>query len=492
MMMLSSSNDGNNQRVKPQRYQLTLYRSSSIIFGVLAAAVSIGFFRTDNVLIRTNIDHVVSTTMSIWIAIYWSLSQWVPSGIYNDINQTMNAAAWDFWESDKYYYTSNNPSNASSSSSLEEIPIVYIQDHAIDDLLPYIESMYGKNWRRRPLLLKGLWKLDELMITPNTGSSTNESRDHSNNNVNTTRTYRRLSLHGLLQENLTIPYFTDARKVGAITPDGIGTIQDIVTNITHRNAPHKIATQLLLQNYPELIEEVAPLSIITKLFDHQHFGSSSSYYFTPNAIRGSNGPMQLFPKLTTVPLFVANSHPLPSDITTNSNSDKRPHTALHCEPIGNIAVQLSGEKLWTLIRPEYSMLLRPYIAPDGRAFFASSLPISQITNNRGNGKRIPYYQAITEAGDALWVPTWTWHRVDYVASSSSLPRVESKPSTPHDPNHLSTESNVQQDRKEHSSNIAIGASIFHFRPLGFIQNNPLFALLIVPAIMLELIGVKTQ
>ena len=160
-----------------------------------------------------------------------------------------------------------------------------------------------------------------------------------------------------------------------------------------------------------------------------------------------------------------------------------PHTALHCEPIGNIAVQLSGEKLWTLIRPEYSKLLRPYIAPDGRAFFVSSLPISQITRNGANDpKRIPHYQAVTEAGDALWVPTWTWHRVDYVASTFS----------PNDHNHRPTETNVPQDRYEQSASIAIGASIFHFRPLDFVQNNPLFALLIVPAIVLELIGSKTQ
>jgi hypothetical protein len=25
---------------------------------------------------------------------------------------------------------------------------------------------------------------------------------------------------------------------------------------------------------------------------------------------------------------------------------------------------------------------------------------------------VPTYTAITAAGDAMWVPTWTWHRVD--------------------------------------------------------------------------------
>jgi Cupin-like domain len=470
--VIQGRNKSENQTTEASN--IKLLDKLSIVLGAFAVVVAVVLFGTGKVAVDTN--NAFFATKTIWIVAYWSLAQWIPRILYDDTHHQMNSVAWNFWESDHYSVLSSTI-KPKRDSFLVDIPMVNVQDHAIDDILPFIESKYGKNWKQRPLLLKGLWKLDELMMTNNSSSSINK------------RTYRRLSLHGLLQENLTIPYFTDARKVGAITPDGIGTIKDIITNITYHNAPHKIATQLLLQTYPELIEEVAPLSILTKLFDYHHFTSSSSLYFSPNSIRGSNSPMQMFPKLTTVPLFVANSHPAPRDTTSGNNigsndmqsSSILPHTALHCEPIGNVAVQLSGEKLWTLIRPEYSTLLRPYIAPDGRAFFASSLPISQITKNDGN---IPYYQVITEAGDALWVPTWTWHRVDYVkssSSSSSLPnaRAESTASSQHNEN-------------EYSSNIAIGASIFHFRPLEFLQNNPLYSLLIVPAIVLELIGFKTQ
>ena len=470
------------------KHQKSNYWTMSIVLGGFAVAVAVVLFGTGNSSTLVDVEKT-KYIKTIWIAAYWSFAQWIPRILYDDKLQQMNSVAWIFWENDYYFTSSRSTRKVKRHSFREDIPIVNVQDHAIDDLLPYIESKYGKNWKQRPLLLKGLWKLDELMITNSNYSNSSSSAN------NTKRTYRRLSLHGLLQENLTIPYFTDARKVGAITPDGIGTIKDIITNITHLNAPHKIATQLFLQTYPELIEEVAPLSIISKLFDYHHFSSSSSssssFYFSPNSIRGSNGPLQMFPKLTTVPLFVANSHPLPGDTTTDNNgsnngiqqpSSMSPHTALHCEPIGNVAVQLSGEKLWTLIRPEFSSLLRPHIAPDGRAFFVSSLPISQVTEDNGNG--IPYYQVITEAGDALWVPTWTWHRVDYVTSSSSSPfcndRTESKASSSH------------YDDKDYSSNIAIGASIFHFRPLEFVQNNPLYSLLIIPAIVLELIGFKTQ
>ena len=494
MAEMSSSQNGANQRsIKRRKRQISLYWSTSIAFCAFTVATTFVLFGDENV--RTGYcsgtSTILSKTMSIYIALYWSATQWTPRLLYDDKYQQMNSAAWNFWESDDYCATTNRPSN---DTFLEDIPTVYVQDHASDDLLPYIESMYGKDWRRRPLLLKGLWKLDELKIS---------------NTDNQLISHRRLSLHGLLQENLTIPYFTDARKVGAITPDGFGTVQDIIRNITFHNAPHKIATQLLVQAYPELIEEVAPLSIVAKLFDQHASSASSSYYFTPNAIRGSKGPTQMFPKLTTVPLFVAHSRPLPRDTTTttttdNSDNGRRsqetslPHTALHCEPIGNVAVQLSGEKLWTLIRPEYSHWLRPTIAPDGRAFFLSSLPISQI-KDEGSGRRskgIPYYQAITAAGDALWVPTWTWHRVDYVSSSTTttttLPR-DNMASSSNGEHYPSTKVDLPPNgHHEHSSHIAIGASLFHFRPLDFIQNNPWYALLIVPAIVLELIGVKTQ
>lgn len=260
-----------------------------------------------------------------------------------------------------------------------------------------------------------------------------------------------------------VPYYTDARREGALTPDGTARICDIVSNITRLGKPHKIGTQLFVQTYPDVIQEVAPTAIVTELF-----GS----YFTAKDVIGS-GPYNLFPPLTTVPLFVANGRLPPkqgsddekitttketkhSDNTRDDENDTkvpiRPYTALHCEPIGNIAVQLSGQKEWTLIRPEYSWRVKPSISADGRAFFASWQSLESL-------QHVPRYNVITSAGDALWVPTWTWHRVDYMESSDQ---------------------------------IAIGASLFHFRPYDFILHNPLFAVLILPAILLELVGYNTQ
>jgi Cupin-like domain len=413
------------------------------------------FFGNDEIHFFTSDPLTLSSTL--WVISYWSATQWIPRRIYD--SQWMNEAAWKFWEG------ADGVRRANGSDYLQEaIPVVYVQDHAVDELLPYVEKLYGKDWRKRPLLLKGLWNTSDLLASASK--------------------IRRLSLSGLLQETMTVPYFTDARRIGALSPDGVAKIKDIVSNISLHGAPHKIATQLFLQKYPELIREVAPLPIVTQLF-----GS----YFSPNAIRGS-GPFQLFPALTTVPLFVANSNPInPStraavaegstpisvddNLSAKENVPPPAHTALHCEPIGNVAVQLSGQKQWTLVRPEFSNRLRPTIAPDGRAFFASWLSSWPKSTTSSEKISVPFYHAVTDTGDAIWVPTWTWHRVDYVST------------------HVATGSYDNVTRKSSSTlvqSIAIGASLFHFRPVDFVVNNPLYAVLILPAIVLELIGYKTQ
>lgn len=327
----------------------------------------------------------------------WSLGQWLP---VSSIRRSLNRACWKYWE--------DYQQQQQHDYGVEDIPSINVQEH-LEDLLLHIETAYGKDWRKRPLLMKGLWSQDSL----------NEKG-------------RRLSLQGLLQEDLEIPYFYDARRVGLLTPDRQAPVKTIVQNIT-RGAPHKIGTQLILQKYPELIHEVAPLHIVTELFGP---------FFSSEAIIGT-GPFHALPALTTVPVFVAGGKSHPTHV-------ERPHTALHCEPIGNIAVQLSGKKKWILIRPEFSQRLMPSVSPDGRAFFASwAAEPSHLA---------PSYEVVTEAGDALWVPVWTWHKVEYIESKD----------------------------------VALGASLFHFRPIDFWKNNPHYALLIIPAMLMEVIGFKKQ
>lgn len=337
--------------------------------------------------------------------------------------------------------TSYSHANGNTRSRIE-LPFVDVQKHR-HNVLQYLEENYGKDWRRRPVLFKGLWTKDQLTR-------------------NSDGTARKLSLGNLLQMDLEVPYFVNA-STRTITPDGHGSVGNILNNIT-MGKPHKIGTQLIIENNPDLIEEVAPLDLVTDLFGE---------YFTAKQIKGS-GPWNIFPAITTVPVFVANhgeqgagAKTIEPDETSSSNSKaasiasdlrttlkpktQRPFTTLHCEPIGNIAVQLSGRKKWTLVQPEYSFHIKPGISPDGRAFFASWANESDFEN-------VPTYEAVTAAGDAMWVPTWTWHQVDYIESED----------------------------------IAFGASLFHFRFFDFVQNNALFAVLIIPAMVKELLGFNTQ
>jgi hypothetical protein len=291
----------------------------------------------------------------------------------------------------------------------------------MDDPLKYLTTTYGEDWRDRPLLLEGLWNATSL----------SDRR-------------RRLSLQGLLKENLTIPFFSDATRYGALSPDSKAPVHEIVDRIS-KGFPHKIGTQLLVQTYPELMEEVAPVEILTKLFGN---------HFTENKLLGRGRILGIFPGTTTVPVFVANGRTTPVEDSKNDGetpeSSSHPITGLHCEPIGNVAVQLSGVKAWTLIDPKYSFKLQPSAAPDGRAFFASWAP---------GFDHVPRYEVKTYAGDAIWVPTWTWHRVDYAVESND---------------------------------ISIGGSLFHFRPIEFVRLNPLYAVLVIPAIIKELLGMNTQ
>jgi len=278
---------------------------------------------------------------------------------------------------------------------------------AIQDSL---DRQFGKDWRKRPLLLRNII-------------------DHNRTG--------RILMERLSQEELRIPYFLNAASETALSPDGVAPIMDILYNIS-QGKPHKIGSQLYFQKYPEFISQLAP-PLLTELFGH---------HFAPQHLKSHFG----LPPLTTVPLFVASVSASPH-ANVNRNHIKHPRTALHCEPIGNLAIQVLGRKQWTLIDSRHWKALRPKLSPDGRAYF--------IAQNQ-HSSTVPVYKLTTQPGDALWVPTWTWHRVDY-------------------------SSNVNTDQP-----ISIGASLFHFRSLEFAANNPLFASLILPALLQEIVGFKTQ
>jgi hypothetical protein len=312
----------------------------------------------------------------------------------------------------------------SGSGQVLKLPEINVQEHG-DDVLSAIERKYGPRWRSKPLLFRSMWTLEEL------------DSDSS----------RRLSLNGLLNENMVIPYFTNVSRSGALTPDAEGRISDIVANISAKSLPHKIGTQLLAQRNPELVYEVAPNQVVTQVFGN---------FFTPTMVRGFlNG---LLPAITVIPLFIAKGNFRArlgdgdgGDDSSCSSDQEQPRTDMHCEPIANILVQLEGSKQITLILPKHSLQLQPRTSPDGRAYIYSMSP---------SFDHVPRYVHSIEKGDAIYVPTWTWHRVDY--------------------------------NNDEDESIAISGSLFHFRPLDFIWRNPLHAAVIMPNLLKELTGLKSQ
>ena len=149
--------------------------------------------------------------------------------------------------------------------------------------------------------------------------------------------------------DLQINYFTDSTKVGALKPNSIASLSEIVHNVTNDfNSKIKIGTQIPVENYPSLIHNVAPNDIVTQLFGN-HF-----------RIDDLNPYLGIFPPLTTVPIFLARglnesapekSHHSINQIhhqrsssdhqhhTDNSTIQRNVRTDLHCEPIGNISIQ---------------------------------------------------------------------------------------------------------------------------------------------------------
>lgn len=373
--------------------------------------------------------------------VVWAISQWTPSFLSERLQQQ----SWTVLERN-YDLTNHEPPL--------DIPTFSPNDH--EDPLAMLEATYGKDWQTRPLLLKGLWNATALE-----------------------NPQRRLSLQGLLREDLRVPFFQDARIDGALTPDNEAPIGQIVDAI-HRGLPYKIGSQFLLQKYPDLLPEVAPLDLVSTLFGDR---------FSQDRLLGHTNLWGLLLGPLTVPVFVANgettdtveptvSKPIdvamnnegkdntcdssnsaesstspPTCVESNAKMSSHPLTGLHCEPIGNVAVQISGARQWTLIDPKYSQLLRPMGSPDGRGYFASA---------SASFSHVPRYEVRTLPGDAIWIPTWTWHRVDYVSDESA------------------------------KSSVSIGASLFHFRPLDFFRRNPLYAVLILPSLVGELIGTRMQ
>jgi hypothetical protein len=385
-----------------------------------------------------------------WYA--WSIGQWM-YWVSPSWSRLLTQKAWRSLES-----ASHRPNHDGLRLDIPTLPVREFDGNA-GAAMEFLTTTYGRDWNSRPLLLQGLW--DPRVLRRR-------------------RSRRTLSPEGLLHMNLTVPYHRDSRIHGALRPDATAPVGQIVRGMLE-GYPHKIGTQFIVQTYPELLEEVAPLDFVTSLWGD---------YFSWERLLGHGKTLGIFPGITTVPVFIANGNatkdppvlvdetapgdgtegqgldepqqqasenagtctnpPESASDTMNNKTEESPVTGLHCEPIANVAVQLHGFRKWTLVDPQHSWRLRPAISHDGRSFYpswATSL------------EHVPRYEIVTHPGDALFVPTWTWHRVDYLKESADL---------------------------------SIGASLFHFRAGDYLRRNPLFAVLMVPALFRELAGISSQ
>ena len=305
---------------------------------------------------------------------------------------------------------------------------------------------------------------------------------------------------------LLVPYYSDASG-GALRPDAIGTVARVVAAI-EAGGPQKLGTELVFRRHPELLTELgltAPLARLWKEFTaarhapvpylppaacedpclsvHTHGSRRASSADRPSSRGGSARPSRCrsswararatarrmcAPTSTQSPSAGPSTRPP----TTRRHPQHVQHTLVRpcvpCAPLhplpsplprstGSATLQLGGRKKWTLIPGDQSYRLRPSLAPDGRAFFCTRRAHGAAGVATLAAAGATHYEVEQRPGDVLWVPTWTWHRVDY------LPNVT-----------------------------ALSVSLFHVRAEQLAAAQPLLTAAMVPALLKELVGWKTQ
>lgn len=369
-------------------------------------------------------------------------------------------------------------------------------------LIEYAKLFYDDTFElaTHPIILRNLWpseSFDEPSAfddgTP-CGSCPPRSR-HMN---------RKLTPNAIMNDpqlsNLLLPnYFIDAaNKTGyaALVPDvtpSQSTLSQFIKGILSGDHPNaKIGTQLIIERFPELRNEIIPQMLAKELFGWNTILEDYKTRFRNLFYSDEIGSwiMKLVPPMTYYPVFIASNQ-------QSSDGSTHPRTDLHAEPIGNIASQLHGMRRWTLVPTMWSGLLRPTVSRHRGYFFSNIDPLVELPKRLNS---LPLtYTCITRRGDSVWIPPWVcvylfvtswyeqnsrqsshitvhsflkmWHRVDYDGDDGA--------------GHGANESTSKD-------NLSIGASIFHFYPTLYITNFPLFSLLIIPNMLKELFGFNIE
>jgi Cupin-like domain len=110
----------------------------------------------------------------------------------------------------------------------------------------------------------------------------------------------------------------------------------------------------------------------------------------------------------------------------------RATTGWHCAAPTNLFAMIYGKKHWYLVHPSYTPWMHTVIRND--TFYFLSLLDHRKTDEQvaAEGYRlypyVPKYEAIVDAGDMLFVPSWWWHAVDnYGPTIACAPRAVGEP-----------------------------------------------------------------
>jgi hypothetical protein len=186
--------------------------------------------------------------------------------------------------------------------------------------------------------------------------------------------------------NITIEYYSDARKVGAWSPDAVGQVGDVARAIL-AGGNMKFLTQKIAQGHPQLIADFIDLNPwVDSVFGKERVDGWKS-----------------LAKFVRVPMFMAKG----KDLDTLEGNVR---TDCHAEPASNLALQTLGRKRWTLVEPRYSHLLRPRISISNTPYCIAQIDML----DKKSFWHVPRYEIETVEGDALYLPAWTWHRVEYL------------------------------------------------------------------------------
>lgn len=266
-------------------------------------------------------------------------------------------------------------------------------------LVKYAQSIdHTFDLATHPIILRNLW-------------STESFHDPS----------RKLAPHAILNDpqlsSLILPnYFSNAaNKTGyaALLPDATSiTLSKFLQRLLSGQSPHaKIGTQVIIDKYPELREEIIPLALAKELFDYNTHLDDIKLWMNYRGWWWTRTVglwlCNLIPPMTYFPVFIASNHNSHHGGTGEINDKARqshPRTDLHAEPIGNIASQLHGRRRWTLVPAVWSTLLRPTVSKHRGYFFSNVEPIIELPSRL---RSIPtVYECITRQGDTIWIPPW--------------------------------------------------------------------------------------